>query len=171
MATRFFLVLMMAGIVFMVSTFTLSLLQTSKTTLIENQEGKQLNISQELFDLNGNRIQANTLTEGKVLLNVWASWCITCLVEHPFLKKITATKEVKLVGINYKDQSFNAQKYLVDNGDPYSFSIFDLSGNFSLKLGVTGAPETFLIIDGVIVSHRIGEVNQEVWDEKFAQYF
>ena len=171
MATRFFLVLMMAGIVFMVSTFTLSLLQTSKTTLIENQEGKQLNISQELFDLNGNRIQANTLTEGKVLLNVWASWCITCLVEHPFLKKITATKEVKLVGINYKDQSFNAQKYLVDNGDPYSFSIFDLSGNFSLKLGVTGAPETFLIIDGVIVSYRIGEVNREVWDEKFAQYF
>ena len=171
MATRIFLVLMMVIIVFMVSTFTLSLLQTSKTTLIENQEGKQLNISQDLFDLNGNRIQANTLTEGKVLLNVWASWCITCLVEHPFLKTITATKEVKLVGINYKDQSFNAQKYLVDNGDPYSFSIFDLSGNFSLKLGVTGAPETFLIIDGVIVSHRIGEVNREVWDEKFAQYF
>ena len=167
MATRFFLVLMMASIVFMISTFTLSLLQTSKTTLIENQEGKQLNISQELFDLNGNRIQANTLTEGKVLLNVWASWCITCLVEHPFLKTITAAKDVKLVGINYKDQSFNAQKYLVDNGDPYSFSIFDLSGNFSLKLGVTGAPETFLIKNGVVLVHYSGEVNQAIWDKVF----
>ena len=63
------------------------------------------------------------------------------------------------------------KKYLIDNGDPYSLSIYDLSGNFSLKLGVTGAPETFLVIDGVIVSHRIGEVNMEVWNEKFAQYF
>jgi cytochrome c biogenesis protein CcmG/thiol:disulfide interchange protein DsbE len=96
---------------------------------------------------------------------------ITCLVEHPFLKKVTESKDVELVGINYKDQDFNAEKYLIDNGDPYSFSVHDLSGSFSLKLGVTGAPETFLVIDGVIVSHRIGEVNMEVWNEKFAQYF
>jgi len=107
----------------------------------------------------------------KCFLNVWASWCITCLVEHPFLKSITQSKDVKLIGINYKDQSFNAEKYLLENGDPYIFSIYDLSGEFSLKLGVTGAPETFLLIDGVIVSHRIGEVNMEIWNEKFAQYF
>ena len=74
--------------------------------------------------------------------------------------------------INSLDSSLNhEEKYLIDNGDPYSFSVHDLSGSFSLKLGVTGAPETFLVIDGVIVSHRIGEVNMEVWNEKFAQYF
>ena len=61
--------------------------------------------------------------------------------------------------------------YLDKNGDPYEYSIFDLSGDISLKLGVTGAPETFLVIDGEIVSHRIGEVNLEVWNEKFAPYF
>ena len=171
MATRIFLVLIMAILVLMIATFSLSLVEKEEIALIENQEGKSLNIVDNLYDIEGNQIPLESLLEGKVLLNVWASWCITCLVEHPFLKSITQSKDVKLIGINYKDQSFNAEKYLLENGDPYIFSIYDLSGEFSLKLGVTGAPETFLLIDGVIVSHRIGEVNMEIWNEKFAQYF
>ena len=171
MATRIFLVLIMAILVLMIATFSLSLVEKEEIALIENQEGKSLNIIDDLYDIEGNLIPLESLLEGKVLLNVWASWCITCLVEHPFLKSITQSKDVKLIGINYKDQSFNAEKYLLENGDPYIFSIYDLSGEFSLKLGVTGAPETFLLIDGVIVSHRIGEVNMEIWNEKFAQYF
>jgi len=171
MATRIFLVLIMAILVLMIATFSLSLVEKEEIALIENQEGKSLNIIDDLYDIEGNQIPLESLLEGKVLLNVWASWCITCLVEHPFLKSITQSKDVKLIGINYKDQSFNAEKYLLENGDPYIFSIYDLSGEFSLKLGVTGAPETFLLIDGVIVSHRIGEVNMEIWNEKFAQYF
>lgn len=171
MATRIFLVLIMAILVLMIATFSLSLVEKEEIALIENQEGKSLNIVDDLYDIEGNQIPLESLLEGKVLLNVWASWCITCLVEHPFLKSITQSKDVKLIGINYKDQSFNAEKYLLENGDPYIFSIYDLSGEFSLRLGVTGAPETFLLIDGVIVSHRIGEVNMEIWNEKFAQYF
>ena len=171
MATRIFLVLIMTILVLMIATFSLSLVEKEEIALIENQEGKSLNIIDDLYDIEGNQIPLESLLEGKVLLNVWASWCITCLVEHPFLKSITQSKDVKLIGINYKDQSFNAEKYLLENGDPYIFSIYDLSGEFSLKLGVTGAPETFLLIDGVIVSHRIGEVNMEIWNEKFAQYF
>ena len=171
MATRIFLVLIMTILVLMIATFSLSLVEKEEIALIENQEGKSLNIIDDLYDIEGNQIPLESLLEGKVLLNVWASWCITCLVEHPFLKSITQSKDVKLIGINYKDQSFNAEKYLLENGDPYIFSIYDLSGEFSLRLGVTGAPETFLLIDGVIVSHRIGEVNMEIWNEKFAQYF
>ena len=171
MATRIFLVLIMAILILMIATFSLSLVEKEEIALIENQEGKSLNIVDDLYDIEGNQIPLESLLEGKVLLNVWASWCITCLVEHPFLKSITQSKDVKLIGINYKDQSFNAEKYLLENGDPYIFSIYDLSGEFSLRLGVTGAPETFLLIDGVIVSHRIGEVNMEIWNEKFAQYF
>ena len=134
----------------MLSIFSLSLVQTDELQTIKTQEGKKLIISEKIYDLDGNTIPFKSLTEGKVLLNVWASWCITCLV---------------------KDQSFNALNYLDKNGNPYEFSIFDLSGDISLKLGVTGAPETFLVIDGEIVSHRIGEVNLEVWNEKFAPYF
>ena len=171
MVTRYFVVLILALLVMMLSIFSLSLIQTDALQTIKTQEGKKLIISEQIYDLDGNPIPFKSLIEGKVLLNVWASWCITCLVEHPFLKSITESKDVKLVGINYKDQSFNAKTYLEKNGNPYKYSIFDLSGNISLRLGVTGAPETFLVIDGEIVSHRIGEVNLEVWNEKFAPYF
>ncbi len=172
MVTRFFTVIVLVILITMLGIFSYSLNQKSaQLELIKTQEGKQLAIVKEIYDLEGKKIKKEFLTDGKVLLNVWASWCITCLVEHPFLKSITATKDVKLVGINYKDQINNAQNYLEKNGDPYVLSIYDLSGDFSLKLGVTGAPETFLIIDGEIVSHRIGEVNIDVWNEKFAKYF
>ena len=93
---------------------------------LKTQEGKKLIISEKIYDLDGNPIPFKSLTEGKVLLNVWASWCITCLVEHPFLKSITESKDVKLIGINYKDQSFNALNYLDKNGDlkNFQFSIY-----------------------------------------------
>ena len=143
MVTRYFLVLILALLVTMLSIFSLSLVQTDELQTIKTQEGKKLIISEKIHDLDGNPIPLKSLTEGKVLLNVWASWCITCLVEHPFLKSITESKDVKLIGINYKDQNFNAMKYLDKNGDPYEFSIFDLSGDISLKLGVTELQKLF----------------------------
>ena len=76
-----------------------------------------------------------------------------------------------IIGINYKDDLSKAKNYLDENGDPYKFSIFDYKGNFALKLGVTGAPETFLVIDGKIVKHRIGEINQKVWNDEFKVFF
>ena len=91
MATRIFLVLIMAILILMIATFSLSLVEKEEIALIENQEGKSLNIIDDLYDIEGNQIPLESLLEGKVLLNVWASWCITCLVEHPFLKSITAT--------------------------------------------------------------------------------
>ena len=56
-------------------------------------EGKKPELKDDMYDLDGKKIDINTITEGKVLLNVWASWCITCLVEHPFLKEITQDKD------------------------------------------------------------------------------
>ena len=121
MVTRYFLVLILALLVTMLSIFSLSLVQTDELQTIKTQEGKKLTISEKIHDLDGNPIPLKSLTEGKVLLNVWASWCITCLVEHPFLKSITESKDVKLIGINYKDQNFNAMNYLDKNGDPYEY--------------------------------------------------
>ena len=80
-------------------------------------------------------------------------------------------KNLKIVGINYKDQLSDAISYLEDNGDPYDNSIFDLGGDYSLKLGVIGAPETFLVIDGKIVSHRVGELNRKIWERDFESFF
>ena len=152
------------------SFFAISL-QNNDIQPVKTQEGKSLILEKDLYTIEGQKIDKESLLKGKVILNVWASWCITCLVEHPFLKEISASKNVKLIGISYKDQVINATNYLERNGDPYIFSILDLNGDFSLKLGVTGAPETFLIIDGEIVAHRIGEVNINVWNDKFEKYF
>ena len=150
--------------------FSLSL-SKPKLSDITLQEGKMLPSIQELVDLNGGIIDERSLSNGKVLLNVWASWCITCLVEHPFLSKLSKSEDLIIIGINYKDDLSKAKNYLDENGDPYKFSIFDYKGNFALKLGVTGAPETFLVIDGKIVKHRIGEINQKVWNDEFKVFF
>ena len=99
------------------------------------------------------------------MLNVWASWCITCRVEHPFLEEISKT--IPIIGLNYKDEKNNATGWLNKLGDPYIFSLYDYYGELALDLGVTGAPETFLVHKGRIISHHVGEVNQKVWSSKF----
>tara|TARA_B100000700_G_C14563824_1_gene632353 strand:- start:370 stop:630 length:261 start_codon:yes stop_codon:yes gene_type:complete len=84
---------------------------------------------------------------------------------------ISSSKDVKIIGISHKDKISETKKYLEKLGDPYDFSILDLDGNFSLKLGVIGPPETFLIIDGKIVAHRIGVIDKKIWKEEFEKYF
>ncbi|HEY7883903.1 MAG TPA: DsbE family thiol:disulfide interchange protein [Cellvibrionaceae bacterium] len=101
---------------------------------------------------------------GKVtLLNVWASWCYACRIEHPYLN-LLAEQGVHIIGINYKDQYEAAQKWLQDLHNPYEFSVFDEQGRLGIDLGVTGAPETYVIgKDGSIRYRHIGVVNEAVW--------
>tara|TARA_B100001057_G_C22859699_1_gene953990 strand:- start:385 stop:894 length:510 start_codon:yes stop_codon:yes gene_type:complete len=146
-------------------------LSTPRLPNVNLQDGKTIPILIESVDLDGNTINHEALANGPILLNIWASWCIACLVEHPFLTEISANKELTLIGINYKDNLENAKKYLEKNGNPYDLSIFDYQGSYALKLGVTGAPETFLIIDGKIVKHRIGEINEKIWNDEFKNFF
>ena len=100
-------------------------LSTPRLPNVNLQDGKTIPILIESVDLDGNTINHEALANGPILLNVWASWCIACLVEHPFLTKISANKELTLIGINYKDNLENAKKYLEKNGNPYDLSIFD----------------------------------------------
>lgn len=100
------------------------------------------------------------------LMNVWGSWCPTCIVEHPFLMELEE-RGVTIVGVNYKDDIGNALSYLNQRGDPFSMSIQDSSGQFALDLGLTGAPETFVVDkDRVIRQHIIGEINEANWQER-----
>ena len=108
----------------------------------------------------------SNLPEQPFLMNVWGSWCPTCIVEHPFLMQLEE-RGVNIVGVNYKDEIGNALSYLNQRGDPFSMSIQDLSGQFALDLGLTGAPETFLVDgQGVIRQHIIGEINEENWQSR-----
>lgn len=114
------------------------------------------------------------------LLNVWGTWCVTCAYELPFLTRLRE-QGVRIVGLYYEqdlDPDFGGKsllqirrdinKKLGQLGNPYAFNIFDQQRSLSLDLGVTGAPETFLIdAQGTVLIHHIGDVNERVWQQKF----
>ena len=113
------------------------------------------------------RIMTNdNLPNQPFLMNIWGSWCPTCIIEHPFLMQLEE-RGVNLVGVNYKDDIGDALGYLNRGGDPFSMSIQDLSGQFALDLGLTGAPETFIVDgEGIIRQHIIGEINESNWQSR-----
>lgn len=113
-------------------------------------------------------IQASEqLLKGQVsLLNVWATWCVTCRQEHEFLLTLK-NQGVIIFGINYKDDFAEAQKWLTELHNPYVLSVVDADGRLGLDLGVFGAPETYVVDkQGVIRYKHIGDVNLQVWEEK-----
>jgi len=113
------------------------------------------------------RIMTNdNLPDQPFLMNIWGSWCPTCIIEHPFLMQLEE-RGVNLVGVNYKDDIGDALGYLNRGGDPFSMSIQDLSGQFALDLGLTGAPETFVVDgEGIIRQHIVGEINESNWQSR-----
>lgn len=97
------------------------------------------------------------------LLNVWATWCVSCRVEHPYLIQIGASG-VPIYGINYKDEDAAAGRWLAELGDPYRANIADREGSLGLDLGVYGAPETYLVDAAGVVRYRhVGVVDERVW--------
>ena len=99
------------------------------------------------------------------LLNVWATWCISCRVEHPFLNHL-AQQGIRIIGLNYKDDVVEANKWLSDKGNPYVLSIVDSTGRMGLDLGVFGAPETYVIDStGTIRYKHVGVVDDRVWQQ------
>lgn len=110
--------------------------------------------------------------QGKAaLLNVWATWCPACRVEHPYFMTLQE-QGVPIIGLNYKDQREPALEWLEDLGDPYVFNLFDAKGSLGFDLGVYGAPETYVIDREGIVRYRfVGVVDQKVWDEEIGPVY
>ena len=106
--------------------------------------------------------------KGKVwLLNVWASWCVSCLQEHPLLVDLAKRDIVPIVGLNYKDQRDAGLAWLGKHGNPYMLSAYDLDGRIGIDYGVYGVPETFVIDkSGVIRYKHIGPVTPEALEKK-----
>ncbi|MDQ2077843.1 DsbE family thiol:disulfide interchange protein [Marinimicrobium sp. ABcell2] len=102
------------------------------------------------------------------LLNIWATWCAACRVEHPFFVELVEREGVPIYGINYKDDVAAAARWLEELHDPYVLSVVDQDGRLGLDLGVFGAPETYLIDGRGIIRHRhVGVVNWEIWERDF----
>lgn len=112
------------------------------------------------------------LLKGRVsLLNVWATWCVTCRQEHEFLNTLKA-QGIPIYGINYKDNNEDAQNWLAELHNPYVFSVIDADGRLGLNLGVFGAPETYIVDkQGVIRYKHIGDVNAAVWENTIKPIF
>ena len=101
------------------------------------------------------------------LLNVWASWCVSCRVEHPLLVELARANVVPVIGLNYKDRNELGKQWLTQNGDPYKISVVDADGRVGIDWGVYGVPETFVIDkSGMIRYKQIGPVTAEALEQK-----
>lgn len=125
----------------------------------------------QLPALDGPPIDAATLAGKVSLLNVWATWCYSCRVEHPYLLQL-ASQGITIYGLNYKDDPEKAERWLAELGDPYTRTIVDREGTFGLDLGVYGAPETYVVgSDGTVLFRHVGVVDEQVWREQLAPHF
>ena len=105
------------------------------------------------------------------LLNVWASWCVSCRYEHALLMELH-TSHIPIYGINYLDERQDALEWLHLRGDPYVMNIYDAKGTLGIELGIYGVPETFLIDrNGNILVHHLGILTEKVWQEKFLPFW
>ncbi len=118
-----------------------------------------------LDDLGSNITEAEL--KGSIsLINIFGSWCVACVQEHPNLMQIAQTNRIRLIGVNWRDSRVKGRAWLDRYGDPYSLILFDDSSQLAIDLGVTGAPETFLVDhEGRIRYKHVGIVTRDVWME------
>ena len=109
------------------------------------------------------------ILKGKVsIVNVWASWCVPCRAEHPVLMELARSDAYQVVGINYKDKTENAIRFLGQLGNPFSHVGIDPRGSAAIDWGVYGVPETFIVgVDGVIRHKHVGPLTEQAMREKF----
>ncbi len=119
----------------------------------------QLRDQEEILD--------SSMMKGEVaVLNVWASWCLPCRHEHPYIVSLTEDYGIKVYGLNYKDDRGDAINWLKEMGDSYYRIFYDGQGAAGIELGVYGVPETFILdSNGIIKYKHIGPINRESMDE------
>jgi cytochrome c biogenesis protein CcmG/thiol:disulfide interchange protein DsbE len=114
------------------------------------------------------RISTEDFKGEVALVNVWATWCVGCRQEHPFLNELAEAKAIPIYGINWRDQQSEATRWLAQLGDPYVASGFDGDGRVGIDWGVYGAPETFLIgKDGTVLHKHLGPLSEYSWEKDF----
>lgn len=124
-------------------------------------------------DLQGNPRQL-PLVGRPMLINVWASWCSACAVEHPAINQAARkySAQVDFVGINYRDNKPDSLRWLTRLGNPYQWSLEDSDGRAGIELGVYGAPESYFVdARGIIVDKKIGPFGGDELDAKLHELF
>ncbi|WP_019960309.1 DsbE family thiol:disulfide interchange protein [Woodsholea maritima] len=118
--------------------------------------------------LPGGQIFDPATIEGPYLLNIWASWCAPCRIEHPMLSELNDAG-IPIYGIIYKDKPETAGAFLTELGNPFTALAADPEGRAALELGVTGAPETWVIDqNGIVRARWRGAITRNVWNDFLA---
>ena len=99
------------------------------------------------------------------LINIWASWCVPCREEHPFLMNLKDETKINIIGLNYKDNNENAKRFIKELNNPYNIILSDKDGIIAIEWGAYGVPETFLIYDKKIIKKFIGPLNLDSLSE------
>ena len=109
-------------------------------------------------------ISSNEFKDEIVLVNFFATWCKPCRDEHVYIKRFTNEREIKVIGINYKDNTEKTIKWLKDLGNPYKNILIDKNGKIAIDWGVYGIPETFIINSNGIIKYRhIGPITNKIY--------
>lgn len=121
----------------------------------------------QLTDLVSGREWTNNTVKGQVsLINIWATWCDACALEHPILLSISKHYRIPIYSIDYKDNPQVAKQWLAQHGNPYSAVGSDHEGQVALDFGIYGTPETFVINrHGYIVYRHVGAIDQTTWEQ------
>lgn len=122
----------------------------------------------DLYDAQKTITRADIL--GQVtLVNVFGSWCTACVQEHPKLMELTNENKVFILGVDWRDTRERGMRWLAHYGNPYAKTVFDADSLLAIDLGITGAPESFLVDKtGNIRYKHVGIITDEVWDEILA---
>jgi cytochrome c biogenesis protein CcmG/thiol:disulfide interchange protein DsbE len=121
------------------------------------------------FGREGETVSSDALKGRVSLLNIFASWCIACRAEHPVLLKLTREAGVPIYGLAWKDKPDELKAWLEELGDPYLAIADDARGRTAIDLGVTGAPETYVIDKrGRIRFKQIGPIDEHIWQTTLA---
>ena len=136
-------------------------LNNKKLYNTEDIVGKKLtNIELEFFNKSGKFNTQNISNNEFTLINFWASWCGPCRKEHKYLMKLSENKNLKIIGVNFKDNKDSARKFLKELGNPFFILTKDTNGKKSIEFGVYGIPETILVNkDLIILKKYIGPID------------
>ena len=112
----------------------------------------------------GQQLSQEIFKDKITLLNVWSSWCHSCLYEHSFLLQLKGQPQLQLIGLNYKDQPHDALRWLKQHGDPYEKVVVDWDGAVAIDYGVYGTPETYVIDQQGIIRYKYaGVLDKTIW--------
>ncbi len=123
----------------------------------------------ELFDT-GRMVSPDDFSGSVAIINVWGSWCPPCHAEHPYLMELSEREsDITFIGVNYKERdSQDGRNFILEKGNPFDLIVVDLSGRLGIDLGVTGAPETFIVDSSGMIRYRhVGEINHRIWENTF----